>query len=66
MGVLLELEPSRWTLIEALRAQTVRRGDALYVNFDGGRSISFAALDRASDACATGLARLGVVLAIAY
>ena len=36
MGVLSELEPSRWTLVEALRAQVARRGDAPYVNFDGG------------------------------
>lgn len=47
-------------MVDALRTQTVQRGDAPYVNFEDGTSISFAALDRASDACATGLARLGI------
>ena len=60
MQALLEGDPSRWTLVEALRLQGQKRGAATFVTFDGGSTCSFAALDRASDACATGLQRFGI------
>ena len=60
MRVILEEDPSRWTLVEALRLQSQRRGAATFVAFDDGSTCSFAALDNASDACATGLQRLGI------
>ena len=58
----LEDDPSRWTLVEALRLQSCERGDATFVTFDGGPTCSFAALDRASDGCATWLQGLGIGL----
>lgn len=60
MQALLEGDPRRWTLVEALRLQGQKRGAATFVTFEGGSTCSFAALDRASDACATGLQRLGI------
>jgi crotonobetaine/carnitine-CoA ligase len=51
---------SCWTLVAALRAQAQRNGDAPFVTFEGEDAISFADLDRMSDACASGLARIGV------
>ncbi|MFT4436044.1 AMP-binding protein [Caballeronia sp. 15715] len=53
-------ESSCWTLVDALRAQAQRNGEAPFVTFEGEDPLSFAALDRMSDACATGLARIGV------
>ncbi len=58
--VILEDDTDRWTLVEALRTQARVLGDSPFVRFEGEQDISFAALDRMSDACATGLARLGV------
>lgn len=49
-----------WTLVEALRRQARALGEAPFVTFEGEAPLSFAALDRISDACAAGLARLGV------
>jgi carnitine-CoA ligase len=57
---MLELDPERWTLMEALRVQAERRGASIFASFDDGSNHSFAGLDAASDACATGLASLGV------
>jgi len=60
MRAILEEDKSSWTLVEALRLQSQQRGAATFVTFDGGPVCSFATLDRASDACAGGLQRLGV------
>jgi crotonobetaine/carnitine-CoA ligase len=49
-----------WTLVAALRSQARALGEAPFVTFEGETPISFSALDRISDACATGLAQLGV------
>lgn len=60
MQALLEGDPRRWTLVEALRLQGQKLGAATFVTFEGGSTCSFEELDRASDACATGLQRLGI------
>lgn len=60
MKATLETDRDRWTLAEALRIQALALGGAPYVTFEDGKDISFAELDRKSDACATGLALRGV------
>src|SRR3954469_14323466 len=60
MKATLEEERGRWALAEALRVQALALGDAPYVTFEDGKEISFAELDRKSDACAAGLALKGV------
>jgi len=50
----------RWTFVQALRDQAQALGEAPFVTFEGESAISYAALDRMSDACATGLARINV------
>lgn len=57
---MLKLEKSHWTLVEALRSQAGARGDDVFCRFADGRQCSYGELDRASDAFASGLARLGI------
>jgi crotonobetaine/carnitine-CoA ligase len=57
----LDLPLERWTLVEALRLQAARLGEAEFLTFEGGAErLSFAELDRSSDAAAGALAALGV------
>ena len=63
----LDVPIERWTLVEALRLQAARLGEAEFLTFDGGAGgptgaerLTFAELDRLSDAAAGALAALGV------
>jgi len=53
------LPRSHWTLVEAVRRQAARLGEAEFLGFEDG-SLSFAGLEGASDAAASALAGLGV------
>ena len=60
-----ELDPSQWTLVEAVRQQAQRLGSTEFLHFadaaDGkDERLSFAELDQRSDVVATALAGLGV------
>ncbi len=57
----LDLPMERWTLVDAVREQARRRGDAPYLSFEDGGDLTFAELDAASDRMATALADRGVV-----
>jgi acyl-CoA synthetase (AMP-forming)/AMP-acid ligase II len=57
----LDLPIERWTLVEALRLQAARLGEAEFLTFDAGAErLTFAELDRLSDQAAGALAALGV------
>jgi len=60
MAAILEAEHARWTLVDALRVQAERFGERPAFIFEGDSDLSLSRLDRESDACAAGLARLGV------
>ena len=55
-----EADGERWTLVDALRVRSQKEGMAPFVTFEGEKDLSFAQLNQLSDACATGLARMGV------
>ncbi|MGH7803739.1 MAG: AMP-binding protein [Candidatus Binatia bacterium] len=57
---MIELPKDRWTLVDLLREQARRQGDRTFTTFKEGASLSFAGLDRESDALAAGFAALGV------
>jgi crotonobetaine/carnitine-CoA ligase len=57
---MMDVEPDEWTFVRALRDQSARDSAALFCEFDGGGAHSFGDIDKASDACATGLARHGI------
>lgn len=56
----LDLPRQRWTLVEAVREQALRRPDDPYLSFDSGGDLTFGEFDRATDRMATALADLGV------
>jgi crotonobetaine/carnitine-CoA ligase len=65
----LDLPRSQWTLVEAVRRQARRLGDAEFLHFTGEQAgggdagddrLTFAGLDERSDVAATALAALGV------
>jgi len=65
----LDLPRSQWTLVEAVRRQARRLGDAEFLHFTGDHvaggptgdeRLTFAGLDERSDVAATALAALGV------
>jgi len=51
---------SNWTLVHLVREQAARFGERRFMRFDTGLELSFAGLDRRSDAVAAGLAGAGV------
>ena len=60
-----ELDPSQWTLVEAVRQQAQRLGSTEFLHFADAAEgmderLSFAELDQRSDVVATALAGLGV------
>ena len=55
----LALPRTQWTLVEAVRRQAARLGEAEFLSFED-EVLSFAELDRRSDVAATALAALGV------
>ena len=57
---MLDLPRDAWTFVHALRAQARLLGDAPFLTFSDGASLSFAELDRGSDRVAASLARLGL------
>lgn len=58
-STIVDIPRSRWTLVEVVRRQAERLGDAEFLDVEGDR-LSFADLDRRSDQAATALAALGV------
>lgn len=58
-STVLDLDPSRWTLVDAVRRQAELLGEAELLSMEGER-LSFAELDRRSDVVATALAGVGV------
>ena len=58
-ATVIDIPRNRWTLVEVVRRQAERLGDAELLDVEGDR-LSFADLDRRSDQAATALARLGV------
>jgi carnitine-CoA ligase len=57
---MLDMKPDEWTLLRALRDQSLRSNSATFCEFDGGSAHSFGDVDGASDACAAGLAKNGI------
>lgn len=55
-----QADGERWTLVDALRVRSQTEGTAPFVTFEGEKDLSFAQLNQLSDACATGLARMGI------
>ena len=57
---LTDVDPSRWTLVDAVRTQGAERGDQPFLSFEDGGDLTYGELDAASDRLATALDDLGV------
>jgi crotonobetaine/carnitine-CoA ligase len=58
---MLELEKSRWTLVELAREQAERFGEREFLRFEHGTVLSYAGYERDTDRLAAAFAALGVV-----
>jgi carnitine-CoA ligase len=54
---MLDLQPEKWTLVNALAEQAAARGHQVFCRFSDGDSSTFGSLDEASSRFATGLAK---------
>ncbi len=57
---MIDLPKERWTLVDLLREQARRQGERTFTTFKEGATLTFAGLDRDSDALAAGFAAMGV------
>ena len=58
---MIDLPLERWTLVDLLREQARAQGERAFTTFKDGATLTFAGLDRESDALAAGFARLGLI-----
>jgi crotonobetaine/carnitine-CoA ligase len=56
----MSVDKSEWTIVDLVRRQAAAHGEREYMAFEHGTSLTFAGLDRDSDAVARNLAALGV------
>ncbi|MDP7547192.1 MAG: 2,3-dihydroxybenzoate-AMP ligase, partial [Alphaproteobacteria bacterium] len=56
----MSIDKSNWTLVDLVRRQGARHGEREFIAFEQGDRLTFAGLDRDSDAAALRLAALGV------
>jgi crotonobetaine/carnitine-CoA ligase len=57
---MLELERSRWTLVDLVREQAARLGEREFLRFEHGTRLTYAGFDRDTDGLAAAFAALGV------
>jgi len=58
---MIELERTRWTLVDLVRTQAERLGEQEFLRFEHGTRLTYAGYDRDTDRLAAAFAALGVV-----